>query len=346
LEPNPLRAEAIQKWKYESEDSSILYPPLKKYVVAPSAKFVPEWMSPNWITAIGFAFTLLAVLLCMVEEKLTVLDVHLICWFCALAFFFDALDGEQGRKWRKEKRDVYVLTQLFDHGFDSLTVILNTYIISRCLRLDPLSERLLFLTLTCPFLVSTFEYKVKRVLYFGFLNNPTEAVALDVVLLTFTSFFPLPDSLKPYIVGCFAVVSMLSNLYTLSGIWKVANRYERLELYCILFYFFTLLWNLNNHSFGLHRLEFGAMFHLLELRIVMCEIVKENCPLELLLFITPVFLLNLATQWGGFHLLITGILWAYCVWLWKRSCNLLCSALKMPNALSKPPVSNNPFQVG
>jgi len=181
--------EIIQKWKYNSKDHSIIYPILWKNVVSPAAVFIPAWMSPNHITVIGFLFTVLSIFMCAGKTVFSVFEVHLVCWFCLLAFVFDALDGEQGRKWRQERKDVYVLTQLFDHGFDSLTTVLNTYIIAQVLNLDLFCRKMLFLFLVSVFLVSTMEYKVKRILVFGAFNNPTEAVFGNIVLLTLSSFF-------------------------------------------------------------------------------------------------------------------------------------------------------------
>lgn len=345
MEASAKRVEIIQKWKYNSKDSSIIYPYLWKYGVHPTAAFVPHWMSPNVITVFGFMFTVISVFLCYGKTAFSVFDVHVVCWCSFLAFFFDALDGEQGRRWRQEKRDVYVLTQLFDHGFDSLTTILNTYIISRVLQLDLLGQKLLFLFLISVFLTSTMDYKVKRVLYFGPFNNPTESIFGNIVLLTISSLITIPPAFKLYTVGFLLFGTTLANLYTYIGLFKRGNSGEKAEVLAIAFYFVTISSCLLSDSpFSLYMLEFSALFHIMELRLICCEIVKENCPKELFAFITPVFLLHLfGVTNTTVHTLVTVAYGLYCAWLWYSETNVICKTLKMNNAFSMPPVNNNPF---
>lgn len=345
MEANAKRIETIQKWKYNSKDSSIIYPILWKYGVHPTAAFVPHWMSPNIITVFGFMFTVISVFLCYGKTSFSVFEVHIVCWCSFLAFFFDALDGEQGRAWRQEKRDVYVLTQLFDHGFDSLTTILNAYIIAHVLQLDLLGQKLLFLFLISVFLTSTMDYKVKRVLYFGPFNNPTESIFGNIVLLTLSSFFNIPPAFKLYTVGFLLFCTSLANLYTYIGLFKRGNSGERAEVLAIAFFFVTISsCLLSDAPFTLSMIEFAALFHVIELRLICCEIVKENCPKELVAFITPVFLLQLfGVVNPTVHAIVTVLYILQCAWLWYRETDLICQALKMSNAFSMPPINNNPF---
>lgn len=345
MEANPKRVETIQKWKYNSKDHSIIYPILWKYGVSPSAVFIPEWMSPNVITVFGFLFTVLSMFMCWDKSVYSVFEVHLVCWFCFLAFFFDALDGEQGRKWRKEKRDVYVLTQLFDHGFDSLTTILNTYIVSQVLGLDLLSRKLFFLFLVSVFIVSTMEYKVRRSMIFGAFNNPTEAIFGNCALLTLSSFFDIPNSYKFYGVALVTGVTMVANIYTLAKIFALGNSNEKAEILNLGFLFVTISLSLFSSSeFTLTMIEFSALFHMMVLRLICCEIVKENCPKELFAYVLPIFLIILLGVTNvAVHVTVTLLYSSYCVWLWYAETGTICRALKMDNAFSKPPVNNNPF---
>lgn len=346
MEANRKRVEEIQKWKYNSEDKSVIYPILWKYAVSPSAIFIPEWMSPNVITVFGFLFTVLSMFMCWGKTKYSVFEVHLVCWFSFLAFFFDALDGEQGRKWRKEKRDVYVLTQLFDHGFDSLTTILNAYIVAQVLGLDLFCRKLLFLLLVSVFIVSTMEYKVRRSMIFGAFNNPTESIFGNIVLLTISSLFNVPESYKFYGVVFVVSCTMAANIYTLSKIFAIGNSNEKAEILDLGFLFITISLSLFNSSpdFTLTMIEFSALFHIMVLRLICCEIVKENCPKELFCFVLPIFLINLVgITNSAVHVGVSLFYSLYCVYVWYAETGTICRALKMNNAFSKPPVNNNPF---
>jgi len=265
-----------------------------------------------------------------------------------LAFFFDALDGEQGRKWRKDRRDVYVLTQLFDHGFDSLTTILNAYIIPKVLQLDHFGRKLVFLLLVFVFLVFSMEYKIRRVLIFGAFNNPTESVFLNIIMLTCSSIFTIPDSLKLHLVEVIFVCTILGNMYSLAKDFQLANGNERAEILTVVLFFITVSLSLfqdDEDVFTLHMIEYSLLYHVMELRIICCEIMKEDCPLELLLFILPVLLLNVFGVTNmALHAALIGSYALRCLWLWYAETQTICKALKMSHAFSMPPVKNNPFQ--
>jgi len=260
-------------------------------------------------------------------------------------FFFDALDGEQGRKWRKEKRDVYVLTQLFDHGFDSLTTILTSYIVAQVLDLNMFCRKLLFLLLVSVFIVSTMEYKVRRSMIFGAFNNPTESIFGNIVLLTLSSLFTIPESYKIYGVEFIVFCTMAANVYALAKIFVIGSSNEKAEILAVGSLFITISLSLFSSSdFSLTMIEFSALFHMMVLRLICCEIVKENCPTELFLFVLPVFLINLVGVTNvAVHVTVSVLYSLYCAWIWYAETGTICKALKMNNAFSKPPVNNNPF---
>jgi len=138
---------------------------------------------------------------------------------------------------------------------------------------------------------------------------------------------------------------MAANVYTLAKIFVIGNSNEKGEILDLGFFFITISLSLlhNSNDFTLSMIEFSALFHIMVLRLICCEIVKENCPVELLGFITPVFLLTYFNVTSvAVHVSVSVIYGLYCVWLWYAETGTICQALKMNNAFSKPPVNNNP----
>ena len=98
--------EKILKWEYNSTDKSIIYPIIKANLCIPAGKFIPYYVSPNWITIFGFLFTIIGVALCYFKKDLNIFDKTALAILSFVAFFFDALDGTQGRRWRQDKKDI------------------------------------------------------------------------------------------------------------------------------------------------------------------------------------------------------------------------------------------------
>jgi len=214
--------------------------------------------------------------------------------------------------------------------------------------LDPFGRKLLFILLVSVFILSTLEYKIKRVLVFGAFNNPTESVFLNIVLLTISSLVPLSASFKLCVVGFIVGCTMLANIYALAKLFTEAHsQAEKAEILDVAFYFLTISSSLlvDSPSFNLNLIEFSVLFHLMVLRLICCEIVKENCPTELFCFVLPVFLVSIfGVSNQSVHILFIILYALYCVWLWYSETGLICHALKMRNAFSKPPANNNPHQ--
>ena len=207
--------ETIQKWKYSAQDYSICYPFIKTYLLVPIANYIPYSVSPNIISLIGLMFTLINAAICYYSPQLTFQQIGLICFFQFLAFFFDALDGRQGIKWKDDKRDVYVLTQLYDHGIDSITGFFNVYIVSYVFEFSSQHQKLLWMMINATFLISILFYKIKHHLVFGVQNNPTEVVLMSINLMMFSGYFQMNTIINHYLNNINTFIRSLRIVHTL-----------------------------------------------------------------------------------------------------------------------------------
>jgi len=141
---------------------------------------------------------------------------------------------------------------------------------------------------------------------------------------------------------------MLANIWTLVMTFKVGKPGERAEILATGFFFLTISLSLlcDSPVFTLNVIEFSALFHIMVLRLICCEIARENCPTELFCFVTPLFFINcLGVTNELVHFAVIILYCLYCVWLWFSETRKICTALKMDNAFSKPPANNNPFLI-
>eukprot|EP01084_Bolivina_argentea_P139268 245012_1 len=192
----------IRKWKYNSRDDSFIYPYIKEHICSLS-EHIPFHISPNIITIIGFVFSILNVFICTYFQTQSVWKHFIVCIFILIAFTFDALDGMQGRKWLNTKRDVYVLTQLFDHGFDSLTSVLMVFVYTQICDVTAHISALLLVSIFFAFLNETIKYKRDKWMIFGIANNPTEITFLFAAFILFNGFedrFHIFQMYVPYFV--------------------------------------------------------------------------------------------------------------------------------------------------
>jgi hypothetical protein len=269
--------ESILSWEYNSKDASIIYPRIQ-FLPKSLSKFIPYKISPNIITIIGFLFSIINLIIVYYKSKLEKIDYLIISFLSFLSFLFDSLDGEQGRKWKNDKRDIYVLTQLFDHGFDSITCILNYFITIKLLGIDEFYyKKLVFIAIHFTFLVSTMTYKIKKCMEFGILSNPTESVFLNIFMINFISIFsPNRENINLFVFFLFLLI-MINNfkeIYYLLNHTKSYNEIiEILEIIC--FFLIVAFDNKSNNIF-----LFSQAFHFISLNLIVNEIYNLDCFIE------------------------------------------------------------------
>lgn len=344
--------EVILKWKYQAEDKSFLAPIILNPLLPKVSELLPYSLSPNIISIVGLAFTVINFLTCMLEENLNLFHYTQIAIFNLLAFFFDAVDGTQGRKWKKDNRDVYVLTQLYDHGIDSITTVLNSYIMYKALRFSDEFTLYIFVMLTSVFIISSMNYKVNRKMVFNFLNNPTESVVIVNSCIILTGLVGDLGKIRDYIFLSLLVSSGINNIYqSAKDFIKTVHTEERIEIVfnIIICYYVPYLvrdyfWNDSYQR--LFFILYSFSFHLISLNYICHEITQTHSNKEAIaiLFVllshyhvTPTNLIREST------ISLSILFFAGIVFMWCRFTNKICDALKMNYFWSIPKIGNNPY---
>ena len=101
-----------------------------------TVRFVPEWLSPNAITLIGFVLNLCGVAALELLKNEDGSASRCALFFCALTasmyIYMDMLDGKQARRLGCSSP----LGQIFDHGCDSVSICCFTDSIIRAIGLE------------------------------------------------------------------------------------------------------------------------------------------------------------------------------------------------------------------
>jgi len=185
---NPQGAENVRNYNYHGEDHSKIvkyYQPFWNKL----ATFIPDHVSPNVVTLIGYAIALTG---CISVVYYSQSNPWVFALYGVLLFAyqtFDALDGLQGRKVGMYTN---ATTEVFDHGCDSNVLIMTTVASIYALGIVGTwqSAALLLGTITA-FLLLTWENTTTKVMIFrsGVLN-PTDSLASTQLFFLATAFFP------------------------------------------------------------------------------------------------------------------------------------------------------------
>ncbi|KAH8584198.1 ethanolaminephosphotransferase (ETHPT) 9 transmembrane domain involved in lipid metabolism [Cryptosporidium sp. chipmunk genotype I] len=125
----------IKKYSYRSGGATFL-----DYVMNPFwelfARQIPEYISPNLLTILGFLCSLIAMVLTMVVcptlDNAIPLNISLL--ISLLLFLYQTLDAADGKHARRLKLSS-PLGQLLDHGLDSYTTIFFSTIFCACCKI-------------------------------------------------------------------------------------------------------------------------------------------------------------------------------------------------------------------
>lgn len=119
----PEALEQLSKWKYIPTQLTPLDTFLTKQLFARLVRFVPMWVAPNVLTALGLALCALAATVLSVDEPPAAAFV--VAAACVFAYTgLDAMDGLQARRTGAGSP----LGQLFDHGCDSVASVFLTFV--------------------------------------------------------------------------------------------------------------------------------------------------------------------------------------------------------------------------
>jgi len=140
--------EKIKKHAYVSGTSTYIDDALQPFWNG-AALLIPTRVAPNLVTLSGFLFPLsISILLVWHDPSMREpppIMYHAIGALCLCIYQqLDAMDGKHARNTKQSSP----LGQLFDHGVDSMVVVLMNHIMSSCLQLG---SRQVSFTLLCSF---------------------------------------------------------------------------------------------------------------------------------------------------------------------------------------------------
>lgn len=168
----------LRRYKYQSEDRSLL----SNYVLRPYwqlvAKIFPMWMAPNVVTLIGLLFIVINVMTVLIyDPDLLGAGPRWTYFTYAVGLFlyqtFDACDGAHARRTGQSGP----LGELFDHCIDSLNSTLSLIPVSSACGLG-YSHTLVAIQLAvlCNFYLSTWEEYHTHKLFLSVFSGPVEGI--------------------------------------------------------------------------------------------------------------------------------------------------------------------------
>ncbi|KAL0487657.1 ethanolaminephosphotransferase [Acrasis kona] len=181
----------LEEYKYHGSDESLCSAYLQPFWNYCSLQ-LPPWLAPNMVTLWGFFGVLLSFLFLIIfspnlNDEYT---PRIIYFLSGLLFFYyqtmDAIDGKHARNTKASS----AIGELFDHGLDAITTMVQTFCVCNALQFGPgffffLSMVLIYIT---SYLVIWEDY-VTDMLRFGKYNSPTEAILLVCAILCFSGVF-------------------------------------------------------------------------------------------------------------------------------------------------------------
>lgn len=180
----------LKKYKYKAG----AYTPLDTVLSSISQKtvcFVPEWISPNAITLIGFVLNVIGMgclsVLKTADGATSRLAFLINAVTSSLYIYLDMLDGKQARRLGCSSP----LGQLFDHGCDSLSISCFLYSVIKAIGIeDPVVIGLMFGVVGFVFVSFQLIEYFQDVLMFGtsFCGvSEVEVLSVFVMLLSFAA---------------------------------------------------------------------------------------------------------------------------------------------------------------
>ena len=183
---------SIASYKYSGTDSSLLY----KHVLSPLAQncvdmFVPSWVAPNVITALGLFFSVASCLITLAFDPTLEGKAPRWVYFSTAASILlyqtlDNMDGKQARKTGTSSP----LGMYFDHVCDAINAVVTSISMGSVLAVG-WSPKLFFFLLTgfVPFYVQTWEEYYTGSLVLPVFNGPNEGLLLISIFAVLSGTF-------------------------------------------------------------------------------------------------------------------------------------------------------------
>jgi diacylglycerol cholinephosphotransferase len=172
----------LSKYKYQSEDRSIISQKILKPFWNKFVDVFPHWLAPNVITLSGFGFILINIITCLIVSP----DFESVhprwCYFTyALGLFlyqtFDACDGLQARRTGQSGP----LGELFDHCIDSLNTTVSLLVFVS-VTMQGFSYCTIFMqfAVLMNFYLSTWEEYHTHKLFLSEFSGPVEGILIII----------------------------------------------------------------------------------------------------------------------------------------------------------------------
>ena len=179
----------LQKYRYASEDRSLLSYYLLKPTYTRLVEFLPRWLAPNMVTLLGLLFSVDSFLRAL---KYGLKNTEIPQWVymthaveLILYQTLDALDGQQARRTGSSSP----LGELFDHCVDAINTSLQAYVVASVFQLSPVQLIIMEVSSTANFFVSTWEEYHTQKLFLSVFSGPVEGIIVIAILEIVTGLY-------------------------------------------------------------------------------------------------------------------------------------------------------------
>ena len=189
---------ALVAHRYSSRDLS----PVSAYILQPfwnwAIRFVPIWIAPNVITAIGTGVMLL--ITCATSFVSTPLSPPWCFAAAACLFFYQTMDNLDGRQARRTLTSS-PMGQLFDHGCDSVVIVLVAILTANVAGATVYECFVLWLVQAAGLWMCSWSEYHEGVFTLDVINGPTEGILILVGIYVAGGIFGTEKWHSPIIHG-------------------------------------------------------------------------------------------------------------------------------------------------
>lgn len=177
-----------QNHKFNSNDKSILYNHILSPFFDRMVEYIPKWVAPNLITAIGGISIILNIILVILTDY-EFQGNRILSFISGILLFLysaaDNMDGKQARRIGASSK----LGQIMDHGVDSLVATLLSIPIGSAFNLGHY-DTFLFTSACCiNFYLVTLQEFYTREFTLWYINGPAEGLYFLISTYLFVSLF-------------------------------------------------------------------------------------------------------------------------------------------------------------
>ena len=184
--------ESAKHYKYSGQDDSILAKLFLRKWWDFCLRFIPQRMSPNIVTLIGFIFEIASSILSIVYSKC--LTAKIPVWLKIVngitLFFYQTMDNLDGRQARRTSSSSPI-GQFFDHGCDALTGVFELVKCCASFELNVGRRAFIFIFMFgFGFFANSWEEYCTGSFYLGVINGPDEGLLLLSIAHLLSAVFP------------------------------------------------------------------------------------------------------------------------------------------------------------